>query len=354
MPSADAKQIRWGILGPGAIARKFANGVRQSKTGVIAAAASRSPERARAFCDDIEGARAFDTYADLVGSGEVDAVYIATIHPSHAELCRLAIEARVPVLCEKPLTMTTTDTEDVAELAATARVFCMEGFMYRCHPLWRRAIELVRGGAVGTPRAIEASFGFVRPDTANPRLTDPDLGGSAILDIGCYPLTAARAVAAAAGYGRPEPDELIARGTRHPQTGVDDHTCALMTWRPHTANDPDGTLTASIACSIDTWLPNRVTVAGDAGVIDVPHPWHGTGHEGGRSVITVRERTKTGAERTIEEPVETREWLFGIEADHVAACLSEGLTESPIVTLDDSIATARTLDRWLDAVPPRP
>lgn len=333
--------LRWGICGTGAIARKFAEALARTRGASLVAAASRRAGEAASFVREAgaASARAYTGYDGLLRDADVQAVYVATIHPTHAELCIAAARAGKHVLCEKPLTLCEADAERMVSAAGHAGVFLMEGYMYRVHPLWRRVVDLVRDGAVGRPTSAEASFGFRRPaDSPRPRLTDRALGGGAIWDVGCYPVSALRDVASAAGQPDASPGRVLAHGLVEPDTRVDLSAAALLGWS-------DG-FTAHASCSVVSWLPNRVVVTGDEGGLEVVHPWHGTGHHGGESVIRVWRRTNTTSLDERIEAVATDRWLFQIEAEHVAECVDAGLHESPLVPWDDSIGIARTLDAW--------
>ena len=191
-------RIRWGLLATGNIARTFATGVQHSKTGVLQAAASRNLEKALAFCESFDIPTAHGSYEALLTDPEVDAVYIATPHPLHAQWAIKAAEAGKHILCEKPLAMTEADVMAVIDAAATHDVFLMEAFMYRCQPQIATVIELIKDGRIGDVTLIRAEFGFRVGWTPKSRLLDNELGGGGILDVGCYPVSMARLIAGAA------------------------------------------------------------------------------------------------------------------------------------------------------------
>ena len=137
--------LRWGILGTGAIANTFATALPQSRTGRLVAVGSRTADSARKFAARHGDGRAHGSYDALLADPEVDAVYIATPHPQHAEWCIRAARAGKHILCEKPITLNHAEAMVVAEAAREAGVFLMEAFMYRCHPQTQRIVELIRG-----------------------------------------------------------------------------------------------------------------------------------------------------------------------------------------------------------------
>src|SRR4028119_1028951 len=154
------KQVAWGILGTGNIARTFAKAVGESKTGRLVAIGSRSQESADKFGSEFEVLHRHATYEELLSNPEVQAVYISTPHPQHAEWAIKTADAGKHILCEKPLTMNYPEAMAVVEAAVRNDVFLMEAFMYRCHPQTARLVELVREGSIGDVRVIESNFSF--------------------------------------------------------------------------------------------------------------------------------------------------------------------------------------------------
>ena len=152
-------QLSWGILGTGAIAKTFAKDLAKSKTGTLVAVASRTLERAQKFTAEIPARKAHGSYEALLADPEVQAVYVATPHPHHAAWAIRAAEVGKHLLVEKPLAMSQPEAQAVIEAAVAHNVFLMEAFMYRCHPQTRKIAELIRSGAVGEVRVIQAAFG---------------------------------------------------------------------------------------------------------------------------------------------------------------------------------------------------
>lgn len=220
--------LRWGLLATGTIAAEFAAGVEQSRHGVLAAAASRTAERARDFATRYEIPKAYGSYEELLADPDVDAVYVATPHAQHEEWAIRAAEAGKHVLCEKPLTLTAADAEKVIDAARRNDVFLMEAFMYRLHPQTRRLVELIESGAIGEVRAVDVTFSFDSDENDAARLGDPALGGGGILDVGCYCTSLARLVSqAATGTPAVEPTRLTGMA-RLAESGVDEFAMGLL------------------------------------------------------------------------------------------------------------------------------
>ena len=226
--NSSPTKVRWGILGPGSIAKAFAGGVAGSRTGTLAAIATRDPGKA-GLAETFPGARILAGYDALLADADVDAIYISTPHPFHAEWAIKAAEAGKHVLCEKPLALTAFEADAMIHAARKAGVFLGEAFMYRLHPQTLQLVELIRSGVIGELRMVKSSFGFAMPGfMPEHRLYGNDLAGGGILDVGGYPVSIARLIAgAAAGKPFAEPDEVV--GTGHlGQSGVDEWASALL------------------------------------------------------------------------------------------------------------------------------
>jgi len=321
-------------MGTGRIARAFATALETSRTGVLAAIGSRTPEAAAQFAETFP-ARCHGHYEALLADPEVDAIYLSTPHPMHAEWAIRTMEASKHLLCEKPMTMNHADTLRVIEAARRHDVFLMEAFMYRCQPQTAKVMELIRQGALGEVRLVRASFGFAAPFNPAHRLYNPALGGGGILDIGCYPMSMARLVAGAAS-GEPfaEPQELLATGTLTP-TGVDESAAAILKF--------PGGLIAQLTCSLAARLDNTVAIHGTEATLSIPTPWHAQGQTAGSTRLSI---TRNGETETIEVPADRG--IYTIEADHVAEHLAA--RQSPCMPWDDSLGQAAALDRWLAAL----
>lgn len=182
------EKFRWGILGPGRIARKFAASLPFSRNGILAAVASTSKERAKSFALEFGAKYAFDSYESLAASGDVDAVYIATPHAFHRRDAEICLNYQIPVLCEKPLTTNPEDSRCLINLATEKGVFFMEGLWTCCLPSFRQALKWIQDGSIGKVLHAEANFGHAVPHDLHQRHFNPALGGGVMKDIGIYPL----------------------------------------------------------------------------------------------------------------------------------------------------------------------
>ena len=183
-----ALNTRWGVVGPGRIAERFANAISTVDDGEIVAVASRSVDRANAYGDRHGVPHRYVGIEDLVADDDVDAVYIATPHSRHEVDTLIALAAGKHVLCEKAFALDATQARRMADAARANRRFLMEAMWSRFLPAYRRLRELLDDGAIGDPLVVEADFGFRMTVDASHRLFDLALGGGALLDLGIYPL----------------------------------------------------------------------------------------------------------------------------------------------------------------------
>ncbi|WP_428940890.1 aldo/keto reductase [Fontivita pretiosa] len=334
-------RINWGIISTGAIARAFARGLNQSKTGRLVAVASRSQESADRFAAEFPVQRAYASYEALLTDPSVQAVYIATPHPMHAEWAIRAARAGKHILCEKPAALNHPDLMAMLEAAHENNVFFMEAFMYRCHPQTARLLELIRSQAIGQVRLIHATFSFHGRFNPDGRLFNNALGGGAILDIGCYTVSMSRLIAGAA-TGANFADPLEVWGVAHlGETGVDEWAVACLKF--------PADILAQLSTGISLNQHNVVRIFGSEGNITIPNPWlaNRTAPDIGR-IIVQRNGEAQPAEIVIDADVTS----YSYEADVAGKAILAGQTQPPppAMSWDDSLGNMRTMDRWRQAI----
>ena len=249
--------LRWGLLSTARINDAFLAGVAESPTADVVAVASRDAERGRAYSQAHGIASAHGSYEALLDDPAVDAVYISLPNGLHLDWTERALRAGKHVLCEKPLGRDPGAVAAAFDLAERQGLQLREAFMYRHHPQTVRLAELVAGGAIGTLRSIRSSFSFVLSDPDDVRLSG-DLEGGALLDLGCYCVSASRLLA-----GEPE----SAAGVRVAGgRGVDVSFAGAMRF----PGEVIAAFDASFQAADGSWLE----LAGDAGVLRVEDPWH--------------------------------------------------------------------------------
>ncbi len=328
------QKLRWGILGPGSIAQRFAADLPASKTGVLVAVGGRNPARAAEFASKHGAARSYGSLEEVLTDDEVDAVYIATPHPLHAQWAIRAAEAGKHVLCEKPLTVNLAETMAVIEAARRHDIFLMEAFMYRCVPQTQRLVELLRDGVIGKIHQIQASFAFRSKPSPGSRIWEAEFAGGGILDVGGYTVSMARLIAGCA-VGKPFANAESLTAVGHvADTGVDD-------WATATLQFPGG-VTAQVTTGVGQSADNVVRVIGSEGHLVVPNPWL-PGRDGSSYGIVVS-RIHADVEEIAVEPTP----LYAAEADAVANHLAD--RQAPQMSWDDTLGTMETLDKWRQAI----
>jgi predicted dehydrogenase len=313
--------VGWGILGTGAIARSFVRDLALLSDARIAAVGSRSLESARAFSSahpsDGHTARAYGSYEEMSEDPGVDIVYVATPHSMHLENVQMCLNAGKPVLCEKAFALNAAQTLQMIHLAADKELFLMEAMWMRCNPVIRQLREVALGGAIGEVRQVTADLSFQPVQPAKSRLYDPELGASALLDIGIYPVTFAALI-----LGEPAG---IAAWADVSERGVDVHTGVTLGYTSGAV--------AALTCSMTAQSSNVATVSGTRGRIDVParfhHPSRFTLHHDGTTQMYETQLRGTG---------------LSYEAEEAQRCLREGLRESPLVPLADTLSVMTVLD----------
>lgn len=333
-------KLRWGILSTGSIARRFANSLAKSDTGILTAVASRQLETAktfaREFAPDSGLPKAHGDYASLLENPDVDAVYIATPHPMHLEWVIAAAKAKKQILCEKPVGMNLAELEEMLAAVKVNGVFFMEAFMYRCHPQVQLLREMILSSEIGAIRMIHATFSYARDSyTTSERRIARALGGGSILDVGCYGVSMARLVAgeiAGLRYSEPHSVKGFARLESNEQTDLT--AAALLEF--------DHGLIAMIQSGIHLKGENVVRLEGEKGSISLTCPW-AVRH--GESFLNVTEYAQ-GTTRSIETTREDED-LYAYEIDEVGRAVNNGEKESPKMSWDDSRGNSEVLDRWL-------
>ncbi|MBZ9702974.1 MULTISPECIES: aldo/keto reductase [unclassified Mesorhizobium] len=333
--------IRWGILGPGSIAKAFAGGVAGSRNGKLVAIGARDPGKP-SLAQSFPGARILEGYEALLTDAEIDAIYISVPHPGHAQWAIRAADAGKHVLCEKPLALTAFEADAMMHAARKAGTFLGEAFMYRLHPQTLKLVELIKSGVIGEIRMIKSSFGFAMPDfMPQHRLYANDLAGGGILDVGGYPVSMARLIAGAAA-GKPflEPDKVT--GVAHlGQSGVDEWASALLHF--------PGGIVAEVSCSISLNQDNVLRIFGTRGRIEVPDFWFA----GGDRDVGLGRIDVIGADGVRETiSVNEKRHVYSFEVDAAGDAILSGRQEFawPGMAWADSLGTLRVLDRWRAAV----
>jgi predicted dehydrogenase len=314
-----SNHLRWGVLGTGGIATAFVQDLRLLGDHEAVAVGSRTPARAEAFARRLGLRHGHGSYDALVADPEVDVVYVATPHPAHAADALLALEAGKPVLVEKPFTVNSAEAAAVTAAARRCGLFCMEAMWTRFLPHMVLALDAVRGGRLGSIRTVIADHGqrFLPPDPTS-RLYAPELAGGALLDLGVYPVSFAHSVLG-------EPAAIISAAA-FTDTGVDAQSSAILSY--------DGGAHAVLTTTLGARTPTTASITGTEGRIELDGPFY---RPGGYTL-----RLLDGTVERWDDPQPGNGLRF--QAAEVERCLREGLTQSPTMTWDQSVAVVRTMD----------
>lgn len=293
--------VRWGVVSTANIGRAAVNpAIQASSNGELVAVASRDAERARAFAAEHGIPRHHGSYEALLEDPEVDALYIPLPNSLHREWTIRAARAGKHVLCEKPLALDAAECADMAAAAEEAGVLLMEAFMYRFHPRTQRVLGMLRDGVVGDLRSVRSAFTFRLRNPDNIRL-DPDLGGGALMDVGCYCVNVSRTLAGA------EPVEVSATA-RWTDRGVDDELTGVLRF--------ESGLVAHFDCSLTMERCEYYEAAGTDGQLRVESAFlPGTGD------VVVEERR--GRDGTTTHGVAGAD-EYRLMVEHFAACVEGG------------------------------
>ncbi len=260
------EKIRWGVLSTAKIGRKqVIPGMQHCQFAEVTAIASRSLESAQTVATELGIAKAYGSYEELLADPDIDAIYNPLPNDLHVPWTIKAAEAGKHVLCEKPIAMNADEARSLLEVRERTGVKIGEAFMVKLHPQWVRASELIAEGRIGPVRLVTGTFSYFNDDASNIR-NKPEMGGGALMDIGCYLIFAARQF-----FGTPEhpaePTRAIATIDRDPKTHVDRLTSFLLEF-------PAGH--AICSCSTQMVPNQRIQAVGTKGRIELELPVNST------------------------------------------------------------------------------
>ena len=312
------KAIKWGIIGPGKIARKFAADLSLVSNAELYAVASRDQNRADAFAKEYKALKAYVSYEALAADPAVDAVYIATPHSLHMENSIMCLKNRKAVLCEKPLAMDSSEVGEMIAVSKSEQVLLMEAMWTAFLPGFQSAVQKLHEREIGKIIRIDANFGFQPPYQAESRLFNKDLGGGSLLDIGIYPLFLSLSL-----LGKPL--KVDARATFF-ETGVDS-SCKISLHYGYSVR-------ANLFSTFLKNIPVEAVIKGSEGSLKIHHPFH------------------EAPSFSIEKEGKTEQFTFSNqgggfvhEIDHFSELLRQGKTESPIMSFEVSSDLIGLMDK---------
>lgn len=320
VPLRGGPILRWGVLGPGEIAGDFVSTLHANTDQRVHAVASRSAARASRFAAEHGIPRSYGAYEQLVADPGVDVVYISSVNSQHRPLAELAISAGKHVLIEKPIGVDAEDARSIARSARAAGLFAMEAMWSRYLPQTDVLRQLLDDGALGEVRLVTADFGADFGADHSAPVFSEELGGGVLRDIGIYPVWFARFVLG-------HPSTTVAAGSRA-ETGVDGQVAMILT-------SPSGAQ-ALLSATMFSNTPTVASISGTRGRVELRSPFL---MPDGFDLVVDGERRPW----TDDSGLRLREGLCW-QAVAVAQHIAEGLTESPVHSLDDSIAIMGILD----------
>ena len=317
-------KLRWGVLGVAGIAiKKVIPAMQQGERSEITAIASRDLGRARQAAQQLGIPKAYGSYEELLRDPEIDAIYNPLPNHLHVPWSIRAAEANKHVLCEKPIALTSEDTKALIRVRNAVGVKIGEAFMVRTHPQWLRVRELVRSGAIGQLRAITGTFSYFNVDPNNIR-NQAEIGGGALMDIGCYPITMSRFLFEG------EPKLVMAAMERDPKMRTDRLTTALLDFESGMS---------SLVCSTQLAPFQRAEILGTKGRIEVEVPYNAPPDRPTR--IFVDDGTQLGGLSARVEEFPTVD-QYTLQGDLFSRAVQEN-TEVP-VPLEDSLANMAVIE----------
>lgn len=313
------KKIKWGILGPGIIAHEFAQDFKYVSNAELVAVASRSEERARSFADQYTIPYYFDNYDKLYEDPGIDAIYIATPHNFHFEQTRKALESGKAVLCEKPITISSEECQELMNIQAKTDCYLTEGMWTHFLPVIQKVKEWVEGGKIGDVFHVKSSFGYPVPFDADSRYYNPKLAGGSLYDMGIYNVAIASFLLGAPSSLRSE--------IHYASTGADDDCLTYASY---------GEVRAVLHSAFRCKLNNHTYIIGEKGYIDIPDFWR------------ARECYRYERDTIVEEYKDYRKSIgFEFEIEAVSNDILDGKKQSEIVPLAKSLEWQETMERIL-------
>lgn len=312
------KKIKWGILGLGKIAGKFATGLKDVEDAELYAVASRSKTKAEVFAKEHKATKLFSSYEAMLKDEALDVVYIATPHVFHHQQTLLCLEHKKAVLCEKPFAMNKKQVEEMIAKAKKENVFLMEAMWTQFLPHFKFVIDLIKSEKYGKIKNLKADFGFPAPIDLDKRLYNKSLGGGSLLDIGIYPVFMSMST-----LGIPE--RIQAKASLH-DTGIDEDCDIIFEYK--------NGVEAELGSSIIKKTPTTAIIQLEKASLTLNTRFHEP------SSVTIQ----TSESKEIKE-FEVISNGYNYEAEHVQKMLQEGKTESTEMTFEKSLQLIDLLDK---------
>ncbi len=315
----NTRKIKWGIIGLGNIAHQFAKDLMLIDDAELAAVASRNHEKSKEFAKQYNCQKAYSSYEAIINDPEIDILYIATPHSSHAALTIKALQHNKHVLCEKPIALNYNDALQMINASKANNNFFMEAFWTRFNPSFREAFSKIKNGEIGEVKYINADFAFFTDNIegVGDRKTDINLGGGSLLDIGVYPLFLCYVILGI-------PMEILAKSNFH-QTGADLQTSMILHYK---------NAQAILHCSFVSNSNIKATINGTKGRINLNTLWY----QAQSYTVTIGEQ-----EQEILLPTKGKGFTYEIEECH--HCIKNDRIESALWSHQNSLDLITIVDQ---------
>ena len=341
------KQVRWGIIGLGNIALKFAEGFQHTKNAKLLAISSRSKNKLLTFKNkyQIGDGYCFEDYDSLLKCKDLDIIYIALPHSLHHEWVIKSIEKGKNILVEKPATVNFLQMENIKNNLKGKNIFFSEAFMYRYHPQILKVIDLLKNKVIGNLVSMESFFGFdalgkkkifgiklKKKPNRNYRLYNKELGGGAILDVGCYPTSFSILIASLISKFDFSKTKVLNKKIEIGPTGVDMNSFAELNF--------ENNFKSTVGASLTQNLGKKTRIIGTKGELILEDSWSPTN----LSLIQINGENK--------EIIKTKchNNIYSYEIDILSQCILENKKEPdfPGMTINETLENMRILDKWLN------
>ena len=341
------KQVKWGIIGLGSIASKFADGFQFTKNARLFAISSKNENKLLEFKNkfQIDKNFCFSNYESLLECKDLDVVYIALPHSFHHEWVIKSIEKKKNILVEKPATVNFSQMENIKNNLKNKNIFFSEAFMYRYHPQIPKIVDLLKNKIIGNLISMESFFGFdalarrkifgvkfkKKPNKYD-RLFSKELGGGAILDIGCYPVSFSILVASLISKIDFNRIEVLNKKKEIGPTGVDMNSLAELNF--------GNNFKSKVIASLTKNLGKKTKIIGTKGELIIEDTWSPTNI----SLINVIGKNK----ETIK--IKCHNNVYAYEIDTLSTCILENRKEPnfPGMTINETLENMKILDKWLN------
>ncbi len=318
----EGSPIRWGIIAPGNIANRFAEAFAAVEDGILQGVASRDTARGQQFADKHGIPKVFSDYDTLISSNEIDAIYISSPHRFHFNAVKACLLADKPVLCEKPLTVTAKQAQELIELSEQRGVFLMEALWTRLLPAWQQVRSWLDDKLIGDVVTIESTFGFRFPKDPTNRLYNRELAGGALLDTGIYCL-------AMSDFVMQKEPTVVHSAIQKSQTEVDKRTSVLLEY---------GSASSSFTCALESELANTMTIYGTNGSITIDACFW----DAQQARLRIAEQEETVAHLAY------RQNGFEYQIEEAQRCIKAGVIQSSAVSHAFTLRTAKLMDEILE------